>query len=115
MKNIGENNFTWSPDAIKIEVMGADGVAVPANHVRQYEPARGLLDPASHDIKKGHSAAKPITLAIEDDAVKIGTKYTIVASYVKLWKWPEVKYDSLSTTKAVEVVADGPPPAEKKP
>ncbi len=34
LKNIGENNFTWSPDAIKIEVMDADGVAVPANHVR---------------------------------------------------------------------------------
>ncbi len=35
LKNIGENNFTWSPDAIKIEVMDADGVAVPANHVKQ--------------------------------------------------------------------------------
>jgi hypothetical protein len=114
LKNIGENNFTWSPDAIKIEVMDADGVAVPANHVRlgEYELLQDI--PASYEIKNGHSAAKPITLAIEDDAVKIGTKYTIVASYVKLWQVPGVKYDSLSATKAVEVVADEPPPAEKK-
>ncbi len=70
--------------------------------------------PASYEIKKGHSAANPITLAIEDDAVKVGTKYTIVASYVKLWQVPGVKYDSLSTTKTVEVVADERLPAAKK-
>ena len=86
---------------------------MPANHVKQIA-SRPEVDLASYEIKKGHSSAKRIALVIEDDAVKIGSKYTIVASYVKLWKWPEAKYDLLSTALAVEAVADGPPPAAKK-
>jgi hypothetical protein len=109
VKNIGTDAFDFVPDNIAIAVLDSDGLELPKNKVKRIESGHG--GSGTYPIEKSKSDSKPIVLGIEDPTAKLGAKYTIIASYVKLWEKPSVHYDSSFAAKVVNIVPlvkDGP-------
>ena len=97
LKNTGEREFKFVPGNVQVQVLDEQGVALPQKHLHRRKTRHG--DTGTYPIAPGKSLGKPIALVIDDDSIKPGRKYLIVASYVRPWDKPSFHGDFLSAAR----------------